>query len=440
MIDATHDRERQTWCPSANDHAQFPLQNLPLGIFSDGDGQPRGGIRIGEHVLDLLALADRGLLRGTALEAARLAAQPTFNAFFAAGAEPRRTLRRAVFDLLSTDGTNADAARAVAGDLLRPASNCRMHMPVAIGDYTDFYAGIHHATNAGGLFRPDEPLLPNYRHVPIAYHGRASSVRIDGTPLRRPVGQILPPGETSPIHAPSARLDFEAELGILIGTGNALGEPIAIEAAAEHIAGYCLLNDWSARDLQSWEYRPLGPFTAKNFLSTLSAWVVTPEALAPFRRPAFARNATDPTPLPYLVDATDQEMGGLSCEVEVLVQTAAMADAGIPPHLISSTNTAHLYWTAAQMIAHHTTGGCDLRAGDLIGSGTISGPARDALGSLLEITRGGSAPISLPSGERRTYLEDGDTVLLTARCQRDGYADIGFGECRGRVVPAATPP
>jgi fumarylacetoacetase len=441
MIDATHDPARRSWCESANGHPHFPLQNLPFGVFSSNDdGQPRGGIAIGEDVLDLAALAHSGLVDKDAANAARIASAATLNGFFAMGAAPRRTLRHAVSGLLSVDGPGSREAEAMSGMLLRRADACRMHLPVTIGDYTDFYAGIHHATNAGGLFRPDEPLLPNYRHVPIAYHGRASSVRLDDAALRRPRGQVLSEGTHLPRHEATARLDFEAELGIVIGKGSELGTPVRIGDAADHIAGYCLLNDWSARDIQAWEYRPLGPFTAKNFLTTISPWIVTPEALAPFRRPAFARDTDDPRTLRYLLDDTDQASGGLDCEVEVLLQTAQMRQRGLPPHRLTRTSTANLYWTVAQMIAHHTATGCDLRSGDLLGSGTISGTSAETLGSLMEMTHGGRDPLRLPTGEARRYLEDGDLIVLTARCNRDGFASIGFGDCRVRVEPVLASP
>jgi fumarylacetoacetase len=303
-----------------------------------------------------------------------------------------------------------------------------------IGDYTDFYAGIHHATNVGALFRPDQPLLPNYRHVPIGYHGRASSVVESGTAIRRPHGQRKPAGEAEPSFGPSRNLDYELELGIWIGRRNALGEPIPIAEAPAHIGGYCLLNDWSARDIQAWEYQPLGPFLAKNFATTISPWIVTPEALAPFRCAQAKRPAGDPRPMAYLWDEHDQAAGALDLELEVLLITPGLRDGNLPPHRLSLGNARALYWTPAQLVAHHTSGGCNLNTGDLLGTGTISMAEEGGFGSLLEITRGGRQPVTLASGETRRFLEDGDEVVLLARARRDGFAPIGFGACRGTVV------
>jgi len=316
------------------------------------------------------------------------------------------------------------------------AAECALHLPSRIGDYTDFYVGIHHATNIGKQFRPDNPLLPNYKHVPIGYHGRASSVVPSGIPIRRPTGQFNPSAEAAPVVGPAQRLDYELELGIWIGSGNPLGEPITIENAADHIAGYCLLNDWSARDIQAWEYQPLGPFLSKNFATTLSPWVVTPEALLPFRTAQQTRPAGDPSPLPYLLDQADQESGALDIELEVLLITPALKRKGLPPHRLALSNTRHMYWTPNQMIAHHTMGGCNLRPGDLFGTGTISAPDSDGFGSILETTQGGTNPILLASAEERRFLEDGDEVVLRAHGNRTGYVSIGFGECRATILPA----
>jgi len=312
-----------------------------------------------------------------------------------------------------------------------------MHVPCLIGDYTDFYVGIHHATNVGRQFRPDNPLLPNYKYVPIGYHGRASSVRPSGEPVIRPKGQRKPPEADVPEYGPSRRLDYELELGIFIGLGNELGQPIPIAEAGDHIAGYCLLNDWSARDLQAWEYQPLGPFLAKNFLTSISPWVVTPEALAPFRTPAPPRPDGDPDPLPYLSDVSDRASGGLGIQLEVSLQTAAMRKAGLPPHVLSRGEAgAAMYWTAAQIVAHHSSNGCNLQPGDLIGTGTLSTAEDSGLGSLLEISRGGTQRVELPGSETRSFLEDGDELTLSARCQADGAVSIGFGSCIGRIEPA----
>jgi fumarylacetoacetase len=305
-----------------------------------------------------------------------------------------------------------------------------------VGDYTDFYAGIHHATNVGRQFRPDNPLLPNYKHVPIGYHGRSSSVCASGTPVRRPRGQRRPPAdEAMPVFGPSRRLDFELELAVWIGPGNALGSTIPIGEATEHIAGFGLLNDWSARDIQAWEYQPLGPFLAKSFATSVSSWVVTPEALAPFRVPQPSRPAGDPAPLDYLFDPADQQQGAFDIELEVLLMTGCLRDRGLAPHRLAISTTRHLYWTVAQLVAHHASNGCNLQPGDLFGSGTISAPTADGFGSLLEITEGGRQPVTLASGNTRTFLEDGDEVIFRARATREGYVSIGFGEVRGTVVP-----
>jgi fumarylacetoacetase len=337
-----------------------------------------------------------------------------------------------VSDLLAA----GSPAQSQAEKLLHPAADCTLHVPAAIGDYTDFFVGIHHATNVGKLFRPDNPLQPNYKYVPIGYHGRASSILQSGTPLRRPKGQSKPSDKEVPVVGPSRRLDYELELGVWIGPGNSLGEPVGIADAAQHIAGYCLLNDWSARDIQAWENQPLGPFLAKSFATTISPWIVTPEALAPFRIPQPARPAGDPEPLPYLYDETDQREGAIDLELEVLLTTQGMREKGLPPHSLALSNARQMYWTAAQMLAHHTSNGCNLRPGDLVGTGTLSGPEAGSVGSILEATQGGRNPVKLPSGEERRFLEDGDEVILLARGRREGFAPIGFGPCRAAILPA----
>jgi fumarylacetoacetase len=427
---------RRSWIASANGHPDFPLQNLPLGIFSPSGASPRGGVAIGDAIFDLKVASDAGLFSGEAAEAARSACHDSLNAFFDLGASARRALRAQLQDLLA-EGSSAQARLEAMGQALLPtAATCRLHLPAKVGDYTDFYVGIHHANNVGRLFRPDNPLLPNYKYVPIGYHGRASTVCVSGTPVRRPLGQTMPPGNEVPNFGPSKRLDYELELGIWIGQGNEMGDSIAIGDAQQHIAGYCLLNDWSARDVQAWEYQPLGPFLAKNFGTTVSPWVVTAEALEPFRAAQAARPEGDPQPLPYLLDETDQAKGAFDIELEVLVLTPAMREQGLAPHRLALSNTLNMYWTVAQMVAHHSVGGCKLQAGDLFGSGTLSGPEPQAFGSLLESTFGGKQPITLPNGEQRTFLEDGDEVILRARCQREGYPSIGFGECRGVLLAA----
>ena len=428
-LDETHDPARNSWVESANGHPDFPVQNLPLGVFSVGNEQPRIGVAIGDMVVDLKGLSAAGLLDDHWKLALGLS---TLNAWFTHGPEDARALRQKLSTLLS----DQSCRHSVEPHLVRAAS-AEMHLPCHIGDYTDFYVGIHHATNVGRQFRPDNPLLPNYKYVPIGYHGRASSVRVSGEPLVRPKGQRKAPDADAPDYGPSGRLDYELELGIFIRCGNKLGAPIPIGEASDHIAGYCLLNDWSARDLQAWEYQPLGPFLAKNFLTSISPWVVTAEALAPFRRAMPPRPEGDPAPLPYLLNRDDQDHGGLGIQLEVTLLSAKMREAGRTPHLLSKGEAAAaMYWSAAQIVTHHASNGCNLQPGDLIGTGTLSTAEETGLGSLLEISQGGKRPIELPGGESRSFLEDGDELTLSARCEAEGAAPIGFGRCTGRVLPA----
>jgi len=426
MIDASNDPALTSWCDSAQG-SDFPIQNLPLGIFSVDDRGRRPGVAIGDYILDLAGIAD--LLDADWRDDL---SQPVLNAWLARGPEAQRLLRLRLGELLSDPKYRDEVEPQLTGQ-----SEVRMHVPCLIGDYTDFYVGIHHATNVGKQFRPDNPLLPNYKYVPIGYHGRASSVRASGEPVIRPSGQRKPPDAEAPEYGPSRRLDYELELGIWIGEGNDLGQPIGIGEAGDHIAGYCLLNDWSARDLQAWEYQPLGPFLAKNFLTSVSAWIVSPQALAPFRKPMPTRPTGDPHPLPYLNDPVDQQQGGLGIQLEVTLTTQKLRDAGLAPHILSRGSAdAAMYWSAAQIVAHHSSNGCNLQPGDLIGTGTLSTDSAGGLGSLLEISGGGKQPIELPGGETRSFLEDGDEVTLKAWCEADGYR-IGFGECVGRVVASA---
>ncbi|HEX8938416.1 MAG TPA: fumarylacetoacetase [Sphingomicrobium sp.] len=424
MIDETNERSLTAWLESASG-SDFPIQNLPLGIFSVGERRRRPGIAIGDFVLDLGGISD--LLDEDWHEDL---SQPVLNAWLARGPQAQHALRLRLQELLSDERYRDDVEPQLIGQ-----TEVRMHLPCLIGDYTDFYVGIHHATNVGKLFRPDNPLLPNYKYVPIGYHGRASSVRASGEPVIRPNGQRKAPDADVPEYGASRRLDYELELGIWVGTGNELGQPIPIGEAAEHIAGYCLLNDWSARDLQAWEYQPLGPFLAKNFLTSVSPWVVTSQALAPFRKPMPARPNGDPDPLPYLDDSADRETGALAIQLEVTLTTEKMRIAGVAPHILSRGSAdAAMYWSAAQIVAHHSSNGCNLQPGDLIGTGTLSTESASGLGSLLEISGGGKQPIQLPGGESRSFLEDGDEVTLKAWCEGAGAARIGFGECVGRVV------
>jgi fumarylacetoacetase len=425
-LNETHDPAATSWVDGADGHAEFPVQNLPLGIFSQGGGGRRGGVAIGGYVLDLAAITR--LVEGNAAEAVRLASGETLNALFAEGNGKADALRRAVFSLL----TDADRRSEVQPALV-PAGEVTLHLPFVIGDYTDFYTGIHHAENVGKQFRPDNPLLPNYKWVPIGYHGRSSSIVPSGGQVVRPQGQQKGADGEAPVFGPSKRLDYEMEMAIWTSGGNAMGQPIPIGQAGEHIAGLSILNDWSARDLQAWEYQPLGPFLAKNFHSTVSSWVVTSAALAPFRLAQPARPAGDPQPLPYLWAEADQAHGAYAIEMEVLLSTAKMRAAGHAPQRLSKGPMNAMYWTAAQLIAHHTVNGCNLRPGDLLGTGTLSSESRETFGSLLELSEGGKRPILLPGGETRTFLEDGDEIVMRAHAVRDGYRTIGFGECRGKI-------
>ena len=426
MTDTSNDHAVLSWCESAQG-SDFPIQNLPLGIFSVGERRRRPCVAIGDYVLDLAGIAD--LLDEQWREDL---AQPVLNAWLSRGHEVHSALRERLVELLSDERYRDDVEAQLVGQ-----TEVRLHVPCLVGDYTDFYVGIHHATNVGKQFRPDNPLLPNYKHVPIGYHGRASSVRASGEPVIRPSGQRKPPDADAPEYGPSRRLDYELELGIWIGEGNELGQPIPIGEAGEHIAGYCLLNDWSARDLQAWEYQPLGPFLAKNFLTSVSPWVVSPQALLPFRKAMPPRPSGDPEPLPYLRDETDRESGGLGIKLEVTLTTAKMRAAGLAPQVLSSGSAdAAMYWSAAQIVAHHSSNGCNLQPGDLIGTGTLSTESASGLGSLLEISQGGKQHIELAGGETRSFLEDGDEVTLKAWCESDGAIRIGFGECVGRVVAA----
>ncbi|HWU49632.1 MAG TPA: fumarylacetoacetase [Asticcacaulis sp.] len=421
MIDATLAADAACWVPGAEGHADFPIQNLPFGLFSPPNEAPRPGVAIGDVIIELTALVAAGLAQHVPTDLAVALATPAL----------RQSLRRQMFQLLGDD-----RHRPAAEPYLHAAADCVLHVPVRIGDYTDFYAGIHHAVAVGRLFRPDNPLLPNYKYVPIGYHGRASSIVASGADIVRPCGQLKAADAETPAFGPSQRLDFELELGVWIGPGNAMGQPIPIANAAQHIGGYCLLNDWSARDLQAWEYQPLGPFLAKNFATTISPWIVTPEALAPFRLAQAPRPNGDPAPLPYLWDEADQASGALKLDLTVAIQTEAMRAAGQAPHILSRSEARHLYWTPAQLVAHHASNGCNLRPGDLLGTGTISGPEDGSQGSLLELSMGGKKPVSLPNGETRAFLQDQDMLILSARAHADGYASIGFGPCVGRILPA----
>ena len=434
LINATHDPKLQSWVTSANTgETDFPIQNLPFGRFRRLDTtEPwRIGVAIGDHILDLSLAAEAGEWSADAQVMLAALAVGDLNVVMARNAAARSALRAELSAALAESSPQQEALDRA----LLPQSEAQMTLPCAIGDYTDFYTGIHHATAVGKLFRPDNPLLPNYPWVPIGYHGRASSIGVSGQQFKRPMGQTKGEAPT-PVFGPSLRVDYELELGLLVGPGNALGDAISIDDAEDHLFGLCLLNDWSARDLQAWEYQPLGPFLAKNFATTISPWVVTMEALAPYRT-AFLRPAGDPQPLPYLDSAFNRERGAIEMTLEVWLQTATMRDAGVAAVKLSQSKVAEAaYWTFAQLVAHHTVNGCNLQPGDLLGSGTLSGPTPEQGGSLLELSMGGKQKITLPNGEQRTFLEDGDTVTLRGHCARPGAARIGLGEVSGTVIAA----
>lgn len=433
-LNETHHPALRSWVPTANTAGtDFPLQNLPFASFRrQGSSEAfRGGVAIGDQVLDLAAAAQTGVFTGLAATAAQAGAQDKLNALMALGAPAWSALRLALSRALREGAPEQAALQAC----LVPQASAEYGVPARIGDYTDFYTSVHHATNIGKQFRPDNPLLPNYKWVPIGYHGRASSIGVSGQQFHRPKGQTLPPGATVPSLVPSQRLDIELELGIFVGSGNPLGEPVAMAEAEDHVFGLCLLNDWSARDIQAWEYQPLGPFLSKNFATTVSPWVVTLEALAPYRV-AFDRPADDPQPLPYLDSATNRSQGAFDIQLQVGLQTPQMREAGHADATICRTSYRHAYWTVAQMVTHHTVNGCNLQPGDLFGSGTLSGPTLDQAGALIELTTGGKHPLTLPNGESRTWLQDGDAVVIRGWCEKAGAPRIGFGECVGTVLPA----
>jgi fumarylacetoacetase len=433
LLNATHEPQARSWVASANAQGcDFPLQNLPFAVFRrDSTEGFRGGVAIGDQVLDLAAAAATGAFKSDAAIALAKACAPQLNSLMELGPRFSSALRLALFEALR-DGSRLQSALQ---SCLVPQGSVEYSLPARIGDYTDFFSSIHHAVAVGRLFRPDNPLMPNYKWVPIGYHGRASSIGVSGQTFHRPRGQRLPPGESKPIVGASQRLDYELELGFFVGRPNALGEPIPIGEAESHVFGVCLLNDWSARDLQAWEYQPLGPFLAKNFATSISPWVVTLEALAPFRAP-FTRSADCPEPLDYLDGRANREAGAIDIRLEAFIESAAMRKLGLPPHRLSSTSFRHSYWTIAQLVAHHTINGCNLLPGDLLGSGTQSGPLPEEAGSLLELSVGGKHPVSIGKSESRSFLEDGDTVIFRAWCERSGRARIGFGEVSGQVLPA----
>lgn len=433
-INETHQLSLKSWVESANlPGCDFPIQNLPFAQFkrSANDENFRGGVAIGDQVIDLSLLTASGLLTGSASAAASAGAQSSLNALMAIGSEAWSALRLAL-----SRGLRVGAGeRTKIEQCLVAQSEIDYSLPCIIGDYTDFYTSVHHATNVGRLFRPDNPLLPNYKWVPIAYHGRSSSIDVSGQMFHRPKGQLKLPDTTEPVMSASRRLDHELEIGIFIGPGNQLGEPIDIEIAEDHVFGMVLLNDWSARDIQAWEYQPLGPFLSKNFSSTISPWIVTLEALAPFRT-VFTRSSEEPQPLPYLTSESNSANGGIDIKLQVLIQTEKMRNDGLPPEKIADSNFVYSYWTVAQMVTHHTVCGCNLRPGDLLGSGTQSGPLQEQAGSFLELSNGGKQTLKLGNGESRIFIEDGDSLIIRGYCENDNAAHIGFGEVTSTVLPA----
>lgn len=459
-INETHDPNLKSWVESANDpNTDFPIQNLPFCYFwNELKRTSSVGVVIGDYILDLAACASDGLL----IEAELCDPEEDDGGEYVGGDEkelwvrsfgvPDRLelsksfqsrLRRRLSSLLSVDADSETQDQVRKNfQMLKPECSgnvIRKHqffVPFNIGDYTDFYCSIFHATNVGSMFRPDNPLLPNYKYVPIGYHGRASSIVISGTDIKRPKGQNRTDQEAPPVFIPCKSLDYEMEVGFFVGQGNELGTSIPIGEAEKHIFGLCLVNDWSARDIQAWEYQPLGPFLAKNFATTISPFVVTMEALAPFRTPSFEREEGDPAPLDYLADETNEKFGGIDINLEVFIQTEKMRDENVEPFLLSRSNMKDLYWTIGQMLTHHASGGCNLQTGDLIATGTISGKEKSERGSMLELSWRGTEPIELPSGEQRRFLEDGDEIIMKGYCEREGFRRIGFGECRGRILPA----
>ena len=434
QINETHDINLTSWVESANiKGCDFPIQNLPFAEFrpKNTNEEFRGGVAIGDQVIDLAKLSHLNIFTGDAKTALDAASESTLNTFMGLGEQYWSALRLALSKALRE---GAQQQKEMQSTLI-PQADIEFSLPCRIGDYTDFYTSIYHATAVGSLFRPDNPLLPNYKWVPIGYHGRSSSIDVSGQTFHRPKGQTKAPDADTPSFGPCKRLDYELELGIYLGKGNALGDAIAIENAENHVFGFCVFNDWSARDLQAWEYQPLGPFLAKNFASTVSPWIVTTEALAPFRT-SWTRDENDPQPMPYLESAANREQGAFDIQMDVKIQTQKMRDENHQPTQVSASSFKHSYWTVAQMVTHHTVNGCNFMPGDMLGSGTQSGPTHEEAGSLLELSRGGKEKITLSNGEQRSFLEDGDNVIMRGWCEKPGYARIGFGSVESTVLPA----
>lgn len=423
-MNETHDPKLRSFVPAGNTGTDFPIQNLPFGVFQHGTSEPRCGVAIGDQVLDLKAVAEAGLVDQPDLGGG------TLNPLLARGNQAASSLRRRLSALLAEGSPD----QATLGPMLLPISSVRMELPVAIGAFTDFFTSFYHTERGGKLAKRNPPVPASFRTLPIAYNSRATSVRTSGEAVQRPNGQRR--GEAGPVFGPSTALDFELELGAFMGPGNPLGQPLHIDDAADRLWGYCLLNDWSSRDVQAWEMEPLGPFLCKSFSTTISPWIVTEEALRPFRTAAPRRPDGDGAALPYLRSARDQDGGGLDVHMEALLLTPAMRLAGLAPVAVTRTNIQDLYWTFAQMAVHHMSNGCNLQPGDLLGSGTVSGPTDESRACMAELTSRGADPLSLPGGEQRAWLLDGDEVIFRARAERDGFVSIGFGECRGVVAPA----
>jgi fumarylacetoacetase len=434
--DRTLSPDLRSWVDSANDpRGDFPIQNLPFTVFSHGESPyTRVGVAIGDQIADLQALSDAGLLDSVEPHVLLGCKDGTINWLMAQSRPSIRTLREALSDALSASGPIA-GDRTMQQRVVLPMREADLVGPVFIENYTDFYASIEHATNLGSMFRPDNPLLPNYKWVPIGYHGRASSIVVSGTDVKRPLGQTRD-GDAPPSFGPTSRLDYELEVGAFVAMDNPRATRTTIDDAEDRIFGFCLVNDWSARDIQAWEYQPLGPFLGKSFATTISPWVVTIDALVPYRVPARRRAAGDPEPLPYLFSERDQAAGGFGITLEVSIVSAQMREMNMEPYRVSVGAFNDMYWTTAQLIAHHTSNGCNLRPGDLLASGTVSGPTKESRGSLIERTWRGTEPLTLPSGEKRAFLADGDEVIMRGWCERAGHPRVGFGECRGRIVPA----
>ncbi|MGZ3463544.1 MAG: fumarylacetoacetase [Gemmatimonadaceae bacterium] len=438
-MNKTHDPALTSWIESANSpDTDFPIQNLPFGVFSrKGDSERRVGVAIGDQIVDIGESLSANLWSGKARDVARWCDRPSLNELMQAPKDSLSQFRERLSELLTGTPGDDSVINPLPPGALVPMADAVMFRPAEIGDYTDFYASIYHATNVGKIFRPDSPLLPNYKYVPIGYHGRASSIIMSGTEVTRPNGQMLPGDAKVPTFGPTQMLDYEAEVGFFVGRGNDLGKPVPIDQAEERLFGICLVNDWSARDIQSWEYQPLGPFLSKSFATTISPWVVTWEALEPYRVPGFLRPPGDPQPLAYLNSEKDRNEGGIELTIEVYIRSMLMREGRLRPSRLSTASLADMYWTAAQMLTHHTSNGCNLRPGDLFASGTISGPDKGSQGCMLELTKRGTEPVVLPTGEERKFLHDGDEIILRAYFQREGAARIGLGECAGLIVASS---